>query len=185
MANSRFPVIAAAKSGISTLVKAAFAGRIPFLPGMTWVYRAKFQVVVAGGVAYLRNGSHSPYTDTALPAALTTTIDLHTAAPRLLFPANVTLLRGSSVRVRANTTGLTTCSIIVGDANDDNGLVTVSNLHTGTVGRRIITPAAQEYEEHFESAFIPQIVLVSTVDNLSAATAGSFDVRIPFRVEDA
>lgn len=185
MANSRFPILPRARSGISNLIKKKLAGLIPFLPGDQYIYRMQTQVVVIDGAAFLRTGKSGAFTDIALAAGTAQEIALHTLWPRLLFPANVTIMRGASVRVRVNTAGLTTCTIQLGDAGDPNGLVTASNLHTGTADRRIITPAAAEYEEHFEAAFEPTITLTSTVDDLDAATAGQFDVRIPFRVEDA
>lgn len=179
MANSRV-IPSAIKSGWARLWRAAASGVIPFFPALPAAYVVKCVVRVRGGAAFLQCSTGSTVTETALAAATSQNLELHTVAPKLLFPADVRLLRGASVRVRANTTGTTTATITVGDAGDRDGLTTVSNLHTGTVGRRIITPGAAEYEEHHEPAFEPSITLASTGANLSALTAGAFDIRIPF-----
>mgnify|MGYP003404622157 FL=1 len=72
--------------------------------------------------------------------------------------------------------------IRVGDAADDDGLLTVSNLlgSGAAAGNILNTPAAAEYAAHYESAFSPQVRLVAIGGNLSVMTAGAFEVCIPW-----
>ena len=71
-------------------------------------------------------------------------------------------------------TGLTAVTIIVGDANDDNGMFTSLTLTTTGSSMR---PGAEE-QRRYEAAFRPQITLVATTDPFSSATAGEFMVEI-------
>lgn len=181
MANSTFPWRPGPKQAAAALFRRLFNGAIPFEPELPFKYVVEVEVVVIGGAAFVRQRGKPDSTRVALAAGVgPQEIDLHTLFPRLLFPANVRVLRGALVRVRANTAGLTTCTIQVGDTGAPAELVTASNLHTGTVGREIVTPAAVQFEKHFESAFVPTMTLTSTVNNLSAATAGAWDIEIPF-----
>lgn len=72
--------------------------------------------------------------------------------------------------------GLAAVTIIGGDANDDNGLLTSTSLAaTGTV-----QTTAAERDRRYEAAFAPQYTIVSTTDQFSSATAGEFMVELEY-----
>jgi hypothetical protein len=72
--------------------------------------------------------------------------------------------------------GLAAVTIIGGDANDDNGLLTSTSLAAaGTV-----QTAAAERQRRYEAAFTPQYTIVSTTDQFSSATAGEFMVELEY-----
>ncbi len=112
----------------------------------------------------------------ALEADQSQTIDLHTACPDYLFPANVYILGGTYVNVRSAVTGVTSPTITVGDAGAANGLVTSSALTAGFK----LTLAATEHHTHPEAAFIPQIVFGCSTEGLDEATGGVFEIVIPY-----
>ena len=111
-------------------------------------------------------------------------LTLNTLYPNNAFPTDVDLLEGATIEVRALPvgSGVTAATLRLGDDDDDDGLVTVSNwLGSGAaVGDILNTPAAAEYANHYEAAFSPQVRIVLTGGNLSALTAGSFEVCIPW-----
>ena len=115
-------------------------------------------------------------------------LTLNTLYPKNTFPEDVDLLEGASIvnRTLPVGTSLTAASLRLGgvfDAGtDDDGLVTVSNwLGSGAaVGDVLNTPSAANYANRYESAFSPQVRIVFTGANLSAATAGAFEVFIPW-----
>ena len=73
------------------------------------------------------------------------------------------------------------CTVILGDVGDDNGLVTSSSVFTGvTIGAPIVTPSAAQYALRSESGFLPILTIATTAGNVSALTAGSLLIRIPF-----
>lgn len=90
------------------------------------------------------------------------------------FPTDV-LMSWTSLTKAVAVAGVTTPTIIFGDANDDNGLITSSAL-TGT--GRVRTAGAAEFAERQEDAFVPQAVLGSVTTPFMAATAGEFRVDI-------
>jgi hypothetical protein len=111
-------------------------------------------------------------------------LTLNTLYPKNTFPTTVDLLEGASIvnLTLPVGTSLTAATLRLGDANDDDGLVTVSNwLGSGAaVGDVLNTPSAAEYANRYEAAFSPQVRIVFTGANLSAATAGAFEVFIPW-----
>jgi hypothetical protein len=77
-------------------------------------------------------------------------------------------------RIRVVTALTGTVTAIVGDAGDDNGLVTSTSIaSTGTTR----TTGAAEYAGRYESAFVPLITITSTV-SLRLASAGIVDILI-------
>jgi hypothetical protein len=66
--------------------------------------------------------------------------------------------------------------IEVGDANDVDGLTTASNL---TTAGPIETIAAAEFDEHFETAFVP-ILTITSDRPFPTLTAGSADIMIRY-----
>lgn len=112
----------------------------------------------------------------ALEADQSQTIDLHTAIPTYLFPANVYIMGGTYVNVRSAVTGVTSPTITVGDAGATNGLVTSSALTAGFK----LTLAATEHHTHPEAAFIPVIVFGCSTEGLDEATGGIFEIVIPY-----
>jgi hypothetical protein len=112
----------------------------------------------------------------ALETDQSQTIDLHTACPDHLFPANVYIMGGTYVNVRDAVTGVTSPTITVGDAGAANGLVTSSALTAGFK----LTLAAAEHHTHPEAAFIPVIVVGCSTEDLDEATGGIFEIVIPY-----
>jgi hypothetical protein len=111
-------------------------------------------------------------------------LTLNTLYPKNTFPTDVDLLEGATIENLVLPVGasVTAATLRLGDANDDDGLVTVSNwLGSGAaVGDILNTPAAAEYANRYEAAFSPQVRIVLTGGNLSALTAGQFEVCIPW-----
>jgi hypothetical protein len=111
-------------------------------------------------------------------------LTLNTLFPKNTFPIEVDLLEGASIENLTLPVGasLTAATIRLGDAADDDGLLTVSNwLGSGAaVGDILNTPGAGEYANRYEAAFSPQVRIVATGANWSAATAGAFEVFIPW-----
>jgi hypothetical protein len=112
-------------------------------------------------------------------------LTLNTLFPKNTFPIDVDLLEGANIEIITLPVGasLTAATLRLGDANDDDGLVTVSNwLGSGAaVGDILNTPGAAEYANRPEvSGFSPQVRIVATGANWSAATAGAFEVFIPW-----
>jgi len=111
-------------------------------------------------------------------------LTLNTLYPKNTFPTDVDLLEGACIVNRTLPVGasLTAATLRLGDANDDDGLMTVSNwLGSGAaVGDVLNTPGAAEYANRYEAAYSPQVRIVFTGANLSAATAGAFEVFIPW-----
>lgn len=111
-------------------------------------------------------------------------LTLNTLYPNNAFPIEADLLEGASIENLTLPVGtsVTAATLRLGDANDDDGLVTVSNwLGSGAaVGDILNTPAAAEYANRYEAAFSPQVRIVLTGGFLSALTAGAFEVCIPW-----
>jgi hypothetical protein len=111
-------------------------------------------------------------------------LTLNTLYPNNAFPTDVDLLEGATIENLVLPVGasVTAATLRLGDANDDDGLVTVSNwLGSGAaVGDILNTPSAAEYANRYEAAFSPQVRIVFTGGNLSAGTAGAFEVCIPW-----
>lgn len=86
------------------------------------------------------------------------------------------VIRGPSLLRRITpVAGLTTFTVIVGDANDDNGLIESTDL-TDTAGV-VQTLTAAEAQRRYEAAFIPQLTFTSDTP-FGDATAGEFTVEI-------
>lgn len=91
------------------------------------------------------------------------------------------VVRGScTLNVTTAFAGVTAMTIIAGDADDDNGILTSSNLKsaaaTDTVGAAENTP-------RFEAAFVPQWVITcasATPLHFGSLTAGEFELEIAY-----
>lgn len=115
------------------------------------------------------------------PAAATSqALNLNTLFPKNEFPPNVDLLEGHQIKIIAlgAGSGITGITVRLGDTNDNDGLLTASNVLGGgaAVGDILQTPAAAEYGNRPESNFVP-LLTVATVGggNISAFT--QFDVE--------
>jgi hypothetical protein len=167
MANSTFRIKIGSKNGGNGRVIRNLSGgaiRHAWAPRFWW-YQL-FDVTEAG----------------ALDADTSQRFDLHSYNPHNLFPANVERTV-SIIRVVRNVAGgaVSACTTVLGDAGDDNGLITATTVFAaGTIGTTICTPAAAEYAPRFESAFIPQIGLDTTTANVAALTGGQLLVCIGF-----
>lgn len=110
-------------------------------------------------------------------------LDLDALYPDRPFINNVWLEPGAHiVPITAFSGGtVNACTVALGDADTFNGLVTASSVFTGvTIGAPIVTPAAGQYALRYESGFLPQLRIVTTAGNVSALTAGSLLIRIPY-----
>lgn len=120
--------------------------------------------------------------------ATTQTLTLNTLFPKNVFPTEADLLAGATVEnvVLPVGTSITALTIQLGgvfDAGTDaDGLLTASNLlgSGAAVGDVLNTVGAANYANRYESAFSPTVLLTSTGANLSALTAISFKVIIPW-----
>lgn len=120
-------------------------------------------------------------------AAMSQTLALNTLFPNNTFPRNVDLRAGTKVKkiTDGSGTGILSLDIEVGGTFDSgvdaNGLLTSSSIYTGAGAGYLQTPAAAEYDEHYESAFLPSVTLTSTGANLDVSDlAGAFEVLIPW-----
>lgn len=76
--------------------------------------------------------------------------------------------------------GTTASTLILGDAADDDELVTSQNVFVGqALGLRRTTGAAN-FAIHYEAAFVPQVIITSTTANVVAFDQGEVDIVIPF-----
>jgi hypothetical protein len=110
---------------------------------------------------------------------------LNTLFPSNTFPTDVDVLPGTTVEnlVLPAGTSWSALTIRVGiAAGDDDAFLTVSNLlgSGAAVGDILQTPAAAVYGGLHYPALSPQVRLVATGGNLSAMTAGRFELVIPF-----
>lgn len=110
---------------------------------------------------------------------------LNTLFPNNTFPTDVDLLPGTTVEnlVLPAGTGWSALTIRVGiAAGDDDAFLTVSNLLGGgaAVGNILQTTAAAGYGGLYYAALSVQVRLVATGGNLSAKTAGSFEIVMPY-----
>lgn len=119
-------------------------------------------------------GDFTPESDTSQ------VLDLDALYPTNPFIDDVYLMPGTQVIPVALFVGATTTTIQVGDTNDPNGLVTATNLHTGTLGVPISTTGAAEYDLRPETGYLPIVTLTTTVENIDDLTTGSVLVRIPW-----
>jgi hypothetical protein len=117
-----------------------------------------------------------------LPAATTYAIDMNAVVAQNSFPSNVDILAGTKFRLieAFAGTGITDFDVEVGDAGDPNGLVTITDVF-GETPAYFTTPAAAEYADHYAPAFAPEVLWTATGANVSALTAGSMELWIPFR----
>lgn len=105
------------------------------------------------------------------------------------FPEDVWLVQpGAHLWVVEAFEGGTTTDVdvIVGDTNDDNGLVTTSALDGVAADTLIRTPAAAEHPTvagigaRYEAAFVPLATFTATAGNLDTLDEGEMDIVIPF-----
>lgn len=168
MANSTFPLLIGARNGSNGgVVKALGKGRLQhaWAPRFWWYQKFDIRDV-----------------QVALDADTSQRFDLHTHNPDNLFPANVKRSMPLFFLSEVFDGGsISACAGILGDANDDNGLITTTALGQGeTLTYKASTVGAAEYAPRFEAAFIPQLGLDTTGGNISALTTGIVWVAIGF-----
>ncbi len=164
-----FPVAISKYGGTNQRVlRALKSGRIPYTMGMVYHWMLRLKVGDWTGEA---DGSQ--------------TFDLNTLATTLkrpTFPADVEILDGTKCYLVTAFAGGTVnaCTVTLGDAGAANGLLTSTSVFTGQALGWKQTTAATEFRQHYEAAFVPQIVLATTNGNTNALTAGELWVDIPF-----
>lgn len=125
---------------------------------------------------WVKRVRHSDLTDTDTSQALTWDD----------FPTDVWLVEPYAhvVIVEAFEGGTTTdVDLIVGDTNDDNGLLTITALDGVSPAdppAPTRTTGAAEYGLRYEAAFVPLATFVATAGNLDTLTTGEVDIVIPF-----
>ena len=115
-------------------------------------------------------------------------LSLNVAFPQNAFPPEVFILPGAYIDLVEVVAGgvISAATVILGDTNDDNGLLTVSNVFTGATLGRTVTPDAAEYPDgRYESQFVPLLQLDTTTGTVAAATTGIIDVYIPYALAPA
>lgn|SRR5690606_37749401 len=128
------------------------------------------------------------FSDLTLPASTSGTFSFDDLFPANAFYDNVQMRPGAHVYVGENWQGgaITALTIAMGgvfaDGTDGDGLLTATSMFAaGTVGTKLCTPAAAEYEtETIEAGFEPTFTLASTTANLNAITQGWFEAFIPY-----
>lgn len=116
-------------------------------------------------------------------AATSQALNLNTQFTTNPFPTDVFILPGTYVDLRVVFAGgaVNACTIILGDTNDDDGLLTSTNVFTGQSTGVKCTPSAAEYRSAlYESAFVPLLTINTTNGNVSALTTGTIDIWIPY-----
>lgn len=153
----------------------AGGGAIGWAPGQAWVWSQKCKIRLVGGVPYI--GA------VALTASLTQEVDLNVAFPQNTFPTNVQRLESYIRRVTDFSGGtISALTAQVGDTGDPNGLLTATSVFTGVGAGYTETPAAAEFTQRLETAFVPTLLLTSTTANLDQLEAGELWVCIPIRL---
>ena len=151
-------------------------GAVFWAPGLGWIWSVVCEIK--------QTASGPQIGEVALSAATEQAINLNTAFPSTAFPENVQCGQAYIKRVTDFAGGSATAvTAEVGDAADDNELVTALDVFTGAVATQVYedTPSAANYAMHIESAYVPLLTLTVTGDNVDDLTAGSVVVCIPFR----
>lgn len=156
------------KKGGAALFKRLLNGTIGYEPGMGWYWRCVIDFAKTPGMV----GA------VAMDADTSSTIDLHTAFPRNLFPANVTV-HGATLYQESilAAPSLSAATVSLGDVAAGTGLLNAVNVFVGT-GLKGTQGAESVF--HTEAAFIPQIIIATTGANGNALNGGRFSVRIFF-----
>lgn len=134
---------------------------------------------IALGYWWIQRVRYSDYSD----ADTSQSLSLNVAFPHNAFPAAVFILPGAYIDLIEVFAGgsVSAATMILGDTNDDNGLLTSSNVFTGATLGRTVTPTAAEYPDTlYESQYVPLLQLDTTTDNIDTLTSGIVDVYIPF-----
>ena len=109
---------------------------------------------------------------------LTTAVDVTTGKP---FPANVWMEHAHAYLVEDFSGGaVSAATILFGDTNDPNGLITISSVFTGVGAGFLRTVAATEYDLRPEDAFVPLLTVATTTDDVDGLDEGIVDLYIPY-----
>jgi hypothetical protein len=145
----------------------ANTGKKIWTPTYWWIYHCK---VVSGAIGAV-----------ALAAATAQAINLHTAFPNHTFPEDV-CIHGAIVRSIVGFTGgsISAATVSVGDAGNDDEWVDLHDIFAAgaaapDTGDADAVNAAGGFLT-FEEAYIPLATIDTTGDNVSAATAGEFEI---------
>lgn len=113
-------------------------------------------------------------------AATSQVLTLNTLFPANPFPTDVHR-SVALIEVVSNAVGpsITQLAVILGDAADDNGLLTTTNT-IAAAGTTLQTTGAAEFADQYEAAFSPILTLTSTGANLSVLTNFDMIVKIKF-----
>lgn len=149
-------------------------GAISWAPGFGWIWSVNCIVK--------QTASGPAIGDTALSAGLTQALSLNTAFPASTFPENVQVGEAYIKHITDfSGTGITALDVELGDAADDDELLTSTSVFTGVGASYIDTTAAAAYAMHVESAYVPLLTLTATGANLDQLSAGQLKVCIPIR----
>lgn len=165
MANSTFPIPLGRKgSSNARVLNALRSGRIPYAIGHRYWWECRVQ---AGDFTGVAGGDQ--------------TLDLNVLYPANAFPANVKRLSGAHIRVARGIAGgtITDADLELGDADDPNGLLTVTPAFEGDEGI-VATPGAAEYAARPETDFAPTLRIQTTGGNTNAIDEMDVTVFIPF-----
>jgi len=140
--------------------------RINWMPTLFWSQRVKY----------------SDYSDSDTSEAL----DLNATFTGNLFPKNVTITGAWVQRVTDFAGGsVSAATIILGDAADDNQLLTQLDVFTGAKATAELerTPAAAGFADGglWETGYVPLLQLDTTTANIDTLTAGELIIGIEYK----
>lgn len=164
---SAFPVkIGPRGTSNARVLRSIKSRRIPYPLALTFEWRFR-----------LRYTDFTPDGDTAQ------VLTLNTLRPSNAFPTNVRIMPGAGIYVHTafDGTDMTAFTVRLGDTNDDDGLLTDTDIEGAAAGWQI-TEAAAEWESYLdESAYSPLLTIATTGANIDAITQGDCTIVIPFR----
>lgn len=121
--------------------------------------------------------SYSDYSD----ADTSESLDLNATFTSNLFPSNVFLTVAWLEIITAFSGGtVSAATMILGDAGDDNGLITESSVFTGASGL-VQAGGAESYRSTLEASYTPLLQLDTTGGNINTLAAGEVRVCIGYK----
>jgi len=100
-------------------------------------------------------------------------------------PANSRIVDAYLIRLTDFVGGaISAINVDLGDAGNDDELIAAADLFTGAKATAAVTTAIVAATRVFEAAYTPIITFASTNGNLSALTAGAFEMVLVYETPD-
>lgn len=164
---SAFPVkIGPRGTSNPTVLRSIKSRRIPYPLALTYEWRFRLR-----------------YTDFTGDADTAQVLTLNTLRASNAFPTNVRIMPGSGIYVHTafDATSMTAFTVRLGDTNDDDGLLTDTDIEGAASGWQF-TESAAEWDSFLdESAYSPLLTIATTGANISTLSQGDCTIVIPFR----